>query len=113
MLNKVNWSEDRDYKTGGNDEPLQFYLDALCNSKTFDLLLGYFSSAAINILSLGFANFIYSGGKMRMIINNVLSDQDKAAIIKGQEQKTFSIVALKNNCQKKKKAFHQHKKVHF
>ena len=60
MLKEVNWSIDRDYKTGSSDEPLQFYLDALCNSTTFDLLLGYFSSSAINLLSLGFANFIYS-----------------------------------------------------
>ena len=63
MLKEVNWSEDRSYRTGGEDEPIQFYMDGLCNSKNFDLLLGYFSSAAISILSLGFANFLYSGGQ--------------------------------------------------
>ena len=113
MLNKVNWSENRDYKTGSNDEPLQFYLDALCNSKTFDLLLGYFSSSAINILSLGFANFIYSGGKMRMIINNVLSDQDKAAIIKGQEQKTFSTIYNFNDINELKESLDEYGKHFF
>jgi len=92
MLNKVTWAEDRDYKTGSDNEPLQFYLDALCNSKTFDLLLGYFSSSAINLLSLGFANFIYSGGKMRAVINNVLSKEDKAAISLGQNKESFSAV---------------------
>ena len=90
MLKEVNWSIDRDYKTGSSDEPLQFYLDALCNSTTFDLLLGYFSSSAINLLSLGFANFIYSGGKMRAIINNILSEQDKKAIANGQNKESFS-----------------------
>lgn len=92
MLKNVNWSLDRDYKTGSEDEPLQFYLDALCNSKTFDLLLGYFSSSAINLLSLGFANFIYSGGKMRAVINNVLSEEDKTAIAHGQNKESFSTV---------------------
>jgi superfamily II DNA or RNA helicase len=86
MLKEVNWSESRDYKTGGENEPLQFYLDSLCNSTSFDLLLGYFSSTAINVLSLGFANFLYGGGKMRMVINNVLSEQDKEAIQKGQNE---------------------------
>ncbi len=92
MLRNVNWAEDRDYKTGGQNEPFQFYLDALCNSKTFDLLLGYFSSSALNLLSVGFANFIYSGGKMRAVINNVLSEEDKRAIALGQNKESFSTV---------------------
>lgn len=86
MLKNVIWSANRDYKTGSENEPLQFYIDSLCNSSSFDLLLGYFSSSAINILSLGFANFLYSGGKMRMAINNILSAQDKEAIEKGQKE---------------------------
>ena len=72
MLKDIAWSEDRSYRTGSEDEPLQFYIDCLCNSTGFDLMLGYFSSAAINILSLGFATFLYSGGEVRMIINNIL-----------------------------------------
>ena len=90
MLNTVDWSIDRDYKTGSQNEPLQFYIDTLCNSKSFDLLLGYFSSTAINVLSIGFANFLYSGGVMRMVINNVLSESDKDAIKKGQEENIIS-----------------------
>jgi superfamily II DNA or RNA helicase len=85
MLKKVDWAEDRGYKTGSEDEPFQFYIDALCNSTSFDLLLGYFSSSAINLLSLGFANFIYNGGKMRMVINNILSEKDKIAVQNGLE----------------------------
>ncbi len=95
MLKSVDWSEDRDYKTGSDNEPLQFYIDALCNSKSFDLLLGYFSSTAINVLSLGFANFLYSGGIMRMVINNILSPQDKEAIKNGYEGKVnYSSIKL-------------------
>ena len=113
MLKDVTWAEDRDYKTGSEDEPLQFYLDALCNSSTFDLLLGYFSSSALNILSLGFANFIYSGGKMRAIINNVLSEEDKKAIEKGQEKESFSTVYNFNNVKELKASLDEYGKHFF
>lgn len=113
MLKNVNWAEDRDYKTGSEDEPLQFYLDALCNSKTFDLLLGYFSSSALNVLSLGFANFIYSGGKMRAVINNVLSEEDKKAITKGQEKEAFSTAYNFNNVKELKASLDEYGKHFF
>lgn len=77
MLKNVDWSEDRAYKSGRENEPVEFYLNGLCNSNGFDLLLGYFSSAAINILSLGFATFLYNGGNVRMIVNNILSEDDR------------------------------------
>jgi len=80
MLKDCEWSPDRDYKTGSEFEPLQFYLDGLANSSEFQLLLGYFSSAAINLLSVGFATFISKGGKMRMVINHLLSQKDKDII---------------------------------
>lgn len=80
MLKDCDWSLDRDYKTGSENEPLQFYLDGLANSNEFRLLLGYFSSSAINLLSVGFATFISKGGKMKMIINHLLSAKDKEAI---------------------------------
>lgn len=80
MLKDCEWSPDRDYKTGTENEPLQFYLEGLANSSEFQLLLGYFSSAAINLLSVGFATFISKGGKMRMVINHLLSQKDKEVI---------------------------------
>jgi superfamily II DNA or RNA helicase len=85
MLKEVDWSLDRAYSSGDDNEPLQFYLDSLNNSNSFDLLLGYFSSAAISVLSLGFATFLNSGGTMRIIVNNILSEEDKEAIKKGEE----------------------------
>lgn len=81
MLNSVAWAEDRSYRTGSPHEPIQFYLDALSNSKSLDLLLGYFSSAAINVLSLGFAKFLSSGGQVRLVVNEILSQNDKNAVI--------------------------------
>jgi len=70
------------YSTG-EKEPIEFFFDALVESNNFDLGLGYFSSTAINVLSAGFAYFISRGGKMRIIINDILSQQDKEAIEKG------------------------------
>lgn len=84
MLKDCEWSIDRDYKSGAENEPMQFYLEGLANSSEFQLLLGYFSSAAINLLSIGFATFISRGGKMRMVINHLLSEKDKEAIQKAE-----------------------------
>ena len=72
--------------TSGENEPIQFFFDALTESNSFDLGLGYFSSSAIHALSLGFAYFIARGGIMRVIINDELSQKDKLAVINGQKQ---------------------------
>lgn len=97
MLKDIEWSEFRDYKTGGDWEPIQFYLDALNESTTFDLLLGYFSSAAINVLSLGFAKFLSSGGRVRMIINDVLSQDDKDILKRVEDGYIYQIPFDLNN----------------
>jgi superfamily II DNA or RNA helicase len=98
MLKDCDWSIDRDYKSGSENEPLQFYLDGLANSNEFSLLLGYFSSSAINLLSIGFATFISKGGNMRMVINHLLSAKDKEAISRvednPQELKIFDLTDI-------------------
>jgi primosomal protein N' len=94
MLKDCEWSPDRDYKTGSENEPLQFYLDGLSNSTEFNLLLGYFSSSAINLLSVGFATFISRGGKMRMVINHLLSEKDKQAVTKANNDETLKVFDL-------------------
>lgn len=97
MLQEVKWSDDRAYKSGSKSEPIQFYLDGLCHSKQIDLLLGYFSSAAINILSLGFANFLFNGGVLRLVVNNILSEEDKQAVKKGLNKEVIeNIIELTN-----------------
>ena len=94
MLKDCEWSPDRDYKTGSENEPLQFYLDGLSNSTEFNLLLGYFSSSAINLLSVGFATFISRGGKMRMVINHLLSEKDKQAVSNANESSSLKVFDL-------------------
>ena len=76
----IDWPASFRYKSNSEREPIGFFSDALCNSNTFDIMLGFFSSAAINVLAYGFASFIYNGGKMRMIINDILSSDDISVI---------------------------------
>ena len=64
------YSSDSDYI------PLEFYEEVFPIAKSIDLLLGYFSSNAIKVLSKSFAEFIYNDGKMRLITNHVYSLND-------------------------------------
>ena len=86
MLNNIIYPPHRRYKSGTEWEPIGYFSECLCNSTRFDLMLGFFSSSAIRILASGFAVFLYNGGRMRMIINNLLSPQDKQTIISGQNR---------------------------
>ncbi len=83
MLYEVDWAEDGTYRPDEYNSPEKFFNDCLENSKEFDLQLGYFSSATISVLADGFASFISNGGKMRLVINHIVSDKDKNAISKG------------------------------
>ena len=69
------------YSTGEKNSPIEFFTNALSGSTNFDLGLGFFSSASINILCLGFARFISNGGRMRLYINQFLSETDYQTMI--------------------------------
>lgn len=79
----IIWPEHRRYKSRTEWEPIGFFSDCLCNATSFDLMLGFFSSSAISVLANGFAIFLYNGGKMRLIVNDILTDEDKNAIAAG------------------------------
>ncbi|WP_028910790.1 DEAD/DEAH box helicase family protein [Prevotella sp. AGR2160] len=83
MLRGAYFSDIRRYVSKTKWEPVGFFSEGLCNSNSFNLKLGFFSSSAINLLSDGFAEFLYNGGNMRMIINDILSSEDKDAIRRG------------------------------
>ena len=83
MLRDVVWSDDGMYKVGDVYNPERFFSDALNNSSEFDLQLGYFSSATISVLATAFASFISKGGKIRLVINQIVSSKDKESITKG------------------------------
>lgn len=81
-----NISLKHSYSTGYY-EPKEFFTEALIESNSFDLGLGFFSSSGIRTLSHGFALFIANGGIMRVVINQILSEDDKKAIEAGQNNK--------------------------
>ncbi|KAA6336918.1 ATP-dependent RNA helicase DbpA [termite gut metagenome] len=111
LKEKIQWSPHRQYESATEWEPIDFFSECLCNSKRFDLKLGFFSSSAIRTLSDGFALFLHHGGTMRLIINNILSSQDKNAIIAGTEENPATvfdlsdITALKNTLSESDKFF--------
>lgn len=83
MLKEVSYPPHRRYKSRSQWEPVGFFSECLCNAIQFDLMLGFFSSSAINVLADGFASFLYNGGRMKLIINDILTEQDKAAFANG------------------------------
>ena len=84
MLKEIPYPSHRRYKSRTEWEPIGFFSDCLCNSTQFDLMLGFFSSSAINVLADGFASFLYNGGRMNLIVNDILTEQDKKAIANGE-----------------------------
>jgi len=74
LFKDLNFPTTYKYSSDSNYIPLEFYEDTFPIARTIDLLLGYFSSNAIKVLSKSFADFIYNGGKMRLITNHFLSD---------------------------------------
>lgn len=96
LKNNVLWPASRRFKSRTDWEPIGFFSEALCNSTKFDIKLGFFSSSAINILSDGFATFLYNGGRMRMVINDVLSIQDQQAIMAGEADANVPYFDLQN-----------------
>ena len=96
MLCDVDWADDGTYVPGEEFSPERFFNDGLKNSTEFDLKLGYFSSAAISVLAEGFATFISKGGRMRLIINHIVSKKDKDAISDGMLGNIIDCADLSN-----------------
>lgn len=111
LKNNVKWPLNRFYRSKTDWEPAAFFADCLCNGTQFDLELGFFSSSAINVLADGFALFLYNGGKMRMVINNILSEDDKQLVMEswnGSLAIPFDLAnlkMLKNTLSKRDKHF--------
>lgn len=111
LKSNVSWPQSRRFKSKTEWEPIGFFSEALCNSTQFDLKLGFFSSTAINVLADGFAVFLYNGGRMRLIINDILSDNDISAISVGESDNELpffdiqDITSLTNRLTKRDKHF--------
>lgn len=83
LKDNIQWPAHRRFKSRTDWEPIGFFSECLCNSTQFDLMLGFFSSSAISVLADGFASFLFGGGRMRLIINDILTEQDRNAISDG------------------------------
>ena len=111
LKSDVLWPKSRRFRSKTEWEPVGFFSEALCNATQFDLKLGFFSSSAINILADGFAAFLYNGGRMRLIINDILSAEDKVAIINAHSDCIIPAFDL-NNLQSIKETLSQ-RGLHF
>lgn len=85
MLKDLILPKSYKYSSKTEFDPYRFHLECLMNSNSLDLLLGYFSSSAITLLSIGFASFIHRNGKLRLAINNVLSQKDREVFENGKQ----------------------------
>lgn len=79
MLNfkDINFPITSQYSSDSEHIPLEFYENAIPKAKTIDMVLGYFSTNAIKTLCLGFSEFIYLGGTLRIVTNHQLTEEDK------------------------------------
>jgi superfamily II DNA or RNA helicase len=77
MLNHLDYPKTLEYNSDGTHLPIEFFMLSVPLCKRIDLKLGYFSSNAIRTLAYGFAQFIYNGGRLRIITNHFLSYEDK------------------------------------
>ena len=107
LKSDVVWPNSRRYKSHSEWEPIGFFSDCLCNATRFDLKLGFFSTSAINVLSDGFAAFLYNGGRMRLIINDVLSQQDKNILNKAEDSSAIIPAISLNDIAKLKETLSQ------
>ncbi|MBQ0123960.1 MAG: DEAD/DEAH box helicase family protein [Bacteroidales bacterium] len=111
LKSDIIWPESRRFKTKSEWEPVGFFSECLCNATSFDLLLGFFSSSAISVLADGFATFLNNGGRMRLIINDILTETDKDMIMVGKSDKDIpafdltDIESLRNTLSERGKHF--------
>ncbi len=111
MLKSLTYPPHRRYKSRTEYEPAGFFSEGLCNATGFDLMLGFFSSTAINFLADGFAAFLYGGGKMRLVINDILNEDDKQAVLNAENQSYIPFFDL-NDLEKLKNTLSE-RDVHF
>ena len=64
------------YSTSKNNLVAEFYEPALSYAVRYDRSSGYFSSALMSLIPLGFADFVSRGGKLRLICSPQLTQTD-------------------------------------
>ncbi len=81
------------YSSSGTEyTPFHFFNTALSSSIRFDLGLGFFSTASLNVLAVGFANFIVNGGNMRLYINQYMSEEDYSILSSSSQAEVNELI---------------------
>lgn len=84
------------YERDSNDLDREVLIPALSESVSYDRKTGYFSSYTLAIASVGLKRFIDAGGRMRMIVSHILTQDDITAIEKGYDirERLGSLITL-------------------
>ena len=85
MLSSLNLK----YTYRSNEDQLfnDFYLPCLENSVKFDRAAGYFTSSSFKVIARGLERFFYKDGKIRIICNPKLEEDDIKAMENGYQKK--------------------------
>ena len=76
MTNFTDLEIKQSYATSTDNLISDFYEPVLSRATNYDRLSGYFSSAMLSLLPLGYANFIERGGKVRLLCSPQLTPAD-------------------------------------
>lgn len=90
---KIHYPKNFEYSSDTLNVPMEFYLNVLPRSRVIYLKLGYFSSKALELLSYGFAQFIYRGGEINIISNHFLYERDQE-LLNDSEENGLDVVLL-------------------
>ena len=85
---------------------MDFYIPVLANSAKYDRIAGYFSSNSLAIAAKGIAALIESRGKIRMIANVFLSEEDQEAIRRALLEKEKEVLTEIENLEDQLKKDH-------
>lgn len=80
------------YRTSANRIHEDFYLPCLKESHRYDRAVGYFTSHSLSILSRGLNEFLLNNGKIRIVANPHLSEEDFEAIEQGYKAREDLVV---------------------
>lgn len=81
MLNNLDFKLQ--YRSSDSNIYEDFYYPCLKNSVSYDRASGYFTSESFKLLARGLEVFLENGGKIRIVANPKLSEDDIEAIEKG------------------------------
>lgn len=76
-----------EYRSDESDIVREFYAPCLSASVSYWRAVGYFTSQGLSLAAKGLADFIDSGGRMRLVASPYLSPEDVDAIVRGYEER--------------------------